>query len=89
MCSCIRLATGESMLHPLRAPRFDLLGRLGTVQPYDVPQILDEILERQTELSTKQHSSSTKQPAPPLCPVFWRGRMGLDKDGQLELAARS
>lgn len=66
-----------------------LSDRLGTVQPYDVPGILDEILERQAELAAKQYSGSAVKPAPILCPVFWRGRMGLDKDGQIELASRS
>lgn len=77
------------MLSRFAAFQPDLSDRLGTVQPYDVPGILDEILERQAELSAKQHSGSPAKPAPPLCPVFWRGRMGLDKDGQVELASRS
>jgi len=62
---------------------------LGTVQPEDVPQVLSELFARQTELSNSQSSGSPRAPALPLCPLFWRGRMGLDKDDQLDLAARS
>ena len=71
---------------PLATFEPDLLDRLGMVQPFDVPRILDEILERRTAISTKQ---SPVNSVPPLCPLYWRGRMGLDKDGQLELASRS
>ncbi|KZT70602.1 hypothetical protein DAEQUDRAFT_667426 [Daedalea quercina L-15889] len=62
---------------------------LGTVQPEDVPQVLSEALVRHSELSSQVSSGSSRTPALPLCPPFWRGRMGLDKDDQLELAARS
>ncbi|KAH9828771.1 Sucrase/ferredoxin-like-domain-containing protein [Rhodofomes roseus] len=62
---------------------------LGSVQPEDVPQILSEILARHDELSATQTSGSPTAPASPLCPPFWRGRMGLYKDAQIELAARS
>ncbi|OBZ77827.1 Actin patches distal protein 1 [Grifola frondosa] len=50
---------------------------LGTVQAVDVPQILDEIIHR--------HFSPRIYPEPPLCPPFWRGRMGLTKEEQLAL----
>ncbi|KAL6300348.1 Sucrase/ferredoxin-like-domain-containing protein [Sparassis latifolia] len=52
---------------------------LGTVQAVDVPGILDEILERHGS------AGSHEGQLPPLCPPFWRGRMGLDKDQQLAL----
>ncbi|KAH9919493.1 Sucrase/ferredoxin-like-domain-containing protein [Epithele typhae] len=55
---------------------------LGTVQDFDAPHILDEILARHSGSGVLAHTS-----APPLCPPFWRGRMGLDKDEQLALMA--
>ncbi len=58
--------------------------RLGTVQEVDVPRILDELL-----LFHDAHRSAEKlTDLPPLCPSFWRGRMGLDKDQQLALIAK-
>jgi len=59
--------------HPL--PR-----RLGYVNPKDVPSILDKVLQDQT----LDWNSST---APPLLLSHWRGRMGLEKEQQLALAA--
>ncbi|KAI0746728.1 Sucrase/ferredoxin-like-domain-containing protein [Daedaleopsis nitida] len=38
-----------------------------------------------TQLSRVRSSAN---PLPPLCPPFWRGRMGLDKDEQLALVSR-
>ncbi len=51
------------------------LGRLGLVTPDLVPSLLDAIMD---------HSRTT----PPLR-GHWRGRMGLDKDQQLELYDRT
>ncbi|RDX54459.1 hypothetical protein OH76DRAFT_963791 [Lentinus brumalis] len=57
---------------------------LGTVQEVDVPRILDELL-----LFHDAHRSADKlTDLPPLCPPFWRGRMGLDKDQQLALIVK-
>ncbi|KAI0717421.1 Sucrase/ferredoxin-like-domain-containing protein [Cerioporus squamosus] len=58
---------------------------LGTVQAVDVPQILDELLA----FHDAHRSAETLTDLPPLCPPFWRGRMGLDKDQQLALISRS
>ncbi|PCH38967.1 hypothetical protein WOLCODRAFT_110374 [Wolfiporia cocos MD-104 SS10] len=52
---------------------------LGTIQAIDVPNVLNEILERH-----ETNKLSQDYPAP-LCGPFWRGRMGLDKDQQLSL----
>lgn len=54
--------------------------RLGTIQAFDIPYVMDEILDR-TSSSRRAHLTSS----PPLCPVFWRGRMGLEKHEQLAL----
>ena len=35
------------------------------------------------------HTGSVTADTPPLCPPFWRGRMGLDKDKQLALFSAS
>ncbi|KAI0701737.1 Sucrase/ferredoxin-like-domain-containing protein [Earliella scabrosa] len=59
---------------------------LGTVQEVDVPRVLDEVLAWHGV-----HRRRRSQPArslPPLCPPYWRGRMGLDKDEQLALASQ-
>ena len=53
--------------------------RLGTVHESDVPNVLDGVLRRHSEL--KEYHASLS----PLCPKFWRGRMGLSKDEQLAL----
>lgn len=51
--------------------------RLGSLTPEDVPTVLDKILEHPPEpFGAKQ---------PPLYLERWRGRMGLNKDEQLEL----
>ncbi|OCH88019.1 hypothetical protein OBBRIDRAFT_735238 [Obba rivulosa] len=52
---------------------------LGIVRPGDVPVVLDEILARH-DVTKEYHASLS-----PLCPKFWRGRMGLAKDEQLAL----
>ncbi|KAI0777578.1 Sucrase/ferredoxin-like-domain-containing protein [Trametes elegans] len=66
---------------------------LGTVQDFDVPQVLDDVLawhatsqERLTRAGSDPHSQDLP---PPLCPPFWRGRMGLDKDEQLALYSKA
>ena len=65
--------------------------RLGTVQEVDVPQVVDEVLawhgvhRRSTSDSDSQSARSL---LPPLCPPYWRGRMGLDKEEQLALASQ-
>lgn len=56
-----------------------IFARLGTLQAIDVPMVLDEILEQHTAGWTASTDS------PPLCPPFWRGRMGLNKEEQLAL----
>ncbi|KAI0371900.1 hypothetical protein BV20DRAFT_1065228 [Pilatotrama ljubarskyi] len=69
---------------------------LGMVQDFDVPRILDEILawhaaqkeQLQLARSTAQPDAPVEQ-LPPLCPHFWRGRMGLDKDEQVQLLSKA
>jgi len=56
------------------------LCRLGYVKPQDVPSILDKALEDHT-------LDWNPSAAPPLLPSHWRGRMGLEKEQQLALAA--
>ncbi|KAI0826667.1 Sucrase/ferredoxin-like-domain-containing protein [Trametes gibbosa] len=58
---------------------------LGNVQEFDVPRVLDRILDAHRE---DHHARAEARERPPLCPPFWRGRMGLDKDEQLALLAR-
>lgn len=53
---------------------------LGNLHTENVPEVLDSILAR--------HVDSEKSPIP-LCPAFWRGRMGLHKEEQLVLASNS
>ena len=65
--------------------------RLGTVQEVDVPRLLDEVLAWHGvhRLSgSDSDSQSARSLPPPLCPPYWRGRMGLDKDEQLALASQ-
>ncbi|KAJ7916742.1 Sucrase/ferredoxin-like-domain-containing protein, partial [Mycena leptocephala] len=50
---------------------------LGLLTPEDVPTILDTIL------SSKRRPFTSLDP--PMCRQFWRGRMGLPKDEQLNL----
>ncbi|KAJ7100723.1 Sucrase/ferredoxin-like-domain-containing protein [Mycena belliarum] len=52
---------------------------LGMLTPQDVPHVLDMIL------ASERRPSSTVDA--PICPEFWRGRMGLDKEEQLSLHA--
>ena len=64
--------------------------RLGTVQEVDVPRVLDEVLawhgvHRRT---TSDSDSQSARSLPPLCPPYWRGRMGLDTEEQLALASQ-
>ncbi|KAH9950727.1 Sucrase/ferredoxin-like-domain-containing protein [Amylocystis lapponica] len=56
---------------------------LGTLQDFHVSRVLDEILKRHD----REAPPATHTEAPPLCPPFWRGRMGLDKEEQLALLA--
>ncbi|KAI0071666.1 hypothetical protein K474DRAFT_581457 [Panus rudis PR-1116 ss-1] len=51
---------------------------LGQLHAEHVSGILDALMERQIQVDL---ASS------PLCPPFWRGRMGLDKEEQLNLIA--
>ncbi|KAJ7267257.1 Sucrase/ferredoxin-like-domain-containing protein [Mycena rebaudengoi] len=53
---------------------------LGSLTAEDVPRVLDTIL------SSYRRPYTTESP---LCPEFWRGRMGLPKDEQLALHASS
>ncbi|KAI0360727.1 hypothetical protein OH77DRAFT_1393566 [Trametes cingulata] len=69
---------------------------LGMVQDFDVPRILDELLAwHAAHKEQLQLARATAQPdapveaLPPLCPPFWRGRMGLDKDEQLALLSKA
>ncbi|KAJ6551215.1 Sucrase/ferredoxin-like-domain-containing protein [Mycena capillaripes] len=50
---------------------------LGLLTPADVPSVLDTILSSERRPLTSVD--------PPLCRQFWRGRMGLPKDEQLNL----
>ncbi|KAJ7182814.1 Sucrase/ferredoxin-like-domain-containing protein [Mycena crocata] len=50
---------------------------LGLLTPNDVPRVLDIILASNTRPFTSLD--------PPMCPQFWRGRMGLPKEEQLNL----
>ncbi|KAJ6618164.1 Sucrase/ferredoxin-like-domain-containing protein [Mycena sp. CBHHK59/15] len=50
---------------------------LGLLTPDDVPQVLDIILSSERRPFTGLN--------PPICPQFWRGRMGLPKEEQLAL----
>jgi len=59
--------------------RHTIFRRLGYVKPEDVPNILDNILDRHT-LDWDPFTSQ------PLLPNHWRGRMGLGKEQQLSLA---
>ncbi|KAI1798263.1 Sucrase/ferredoxin-like-domain-containing protein [Ganoderma leucocontextum] len=52
---------------------------LGSVQDSDVPQIVDELVAWH---ASHRHTTSSIS-RPPLCPRFWRGRMGLDKEEQI------
>jgi hypothetical protein len=51
--------------------------RLGSLTPEDVPTVLDKILEHPPEPLNADQA--------PLYLERWRGRMGLNKDEQLEL----
>ncbi|CDO74769.1 hypothetical protein BN946_scf185001.g17 [Trametes cinnabarina] len=63
---------------------------LGTVQEFDVPIILDEILDWHARYQARvSQSGRPSEEMPPLCPPFWRGRMGLDKEEQLALFQRA
>ncbi|EIW55757.1 uncharacterized protein TRAVEDRAFT_129292 [Trametes versicolor FP-101664 SS1] len=63
---------------------------LGNVQDFDVPHLLDEILAAHAARQQQPTQSATNaQELPPLSPVFWRGRMGLDKDEQIALLSRT
>ncbi|KIJ62282.1 hypothetical protein HYDPIDRAFT_94667, partial [Hydnomerulius pinastri MD-312] len=53
---------------------------LGEVEPENVPEILDAILERPIRPMNAEEM--------PICPLHWRGRMGLGKDEQIELFKR-
>ncbi|KAF9235470.1 Sucrase/ferredoxin-like-domain-containing protein [Melanogaster broomeanus] len=53
---------------------------LGEVEPENVPEILDGILERPVR---PMHAEEM-----PICPSHWRGRMGLGKEEQIELFNR-
>ncbi|KAI0087243.1 Sucrase/ferredoxin-like-domain-containing protein [Irpex rosettiformis] len=55
---------------------------LGYVTPADVPGVLDKVLNLRSSLAATPFSTTS---TPPLCPQFWRGRMGLDKEQQLHL----
>ena len=61
--------------------------RLGTVQEADVPRVLDEVLAWHG-VHRRSTSQSARSLLPPLCPPYWRGRMGLDKEEQLALASQ-
>lgn len=52
-------------------------GRLGSLTPKDVPTVLDRILEHPPQ--------PFKLNQPPIYIERWRGRMGLNKDDQLQL----
>jgi hypothetical protein len=56
--------------------------RLGNLTPSDVPDVLDSILALHT---SSRHGAFSALDTPPLCPSFWRGRMGLGKEEQLQL----
>ncbi|PIL27464.1 hypothetical protein GSI_10613 [Ganoderma sinense ZZ0214-1] len=56
---------------------------LGSVQESDVPQVVDELLAWHAS-----HRLSSFADSPPLCPRFWRGRMGLDKEDQIALHSK-
>lgn len=56
---------------------------LGMLQGIDAPAVLDEILERRSQRAVESLQSA------PLCPPFWRGRMGLNKHDQIALHSRS
>ncbi|KAI8970548.1 Sucrase/ferredoxin-like-domain-containing protein [Trametes punicea] len=67
---------------------------LGTVQAFDVPALLDEILAwhaRHQERVAQSAGSGqdAKVEMPPLCPPFWRGRMGFHKEEQIALFQRA
>ncbi|KAL7284220.1 hypothetical protein ACG7TL_001502 [Trametes sanguinea] len=63
---------------------------LGNVQEVDVPMILDEILAwRASYQERAAQSGGQVQDMPPLCPPFWRGRMGLEKEEQIALFQRA
>ena len=57
-----------------------LLYRLGRVQPKNVSEILNTILERPVR---PMHAEEM-----PIYPSHWRGRMGLSKDEQIKLFSR-
>ncbi|KAH9849410.1 Sucrase/ferredoxin-like-domain-containing protein [Lenzites betulinus] len=64
---------------------------LGNVQEADVPRVLDAILDAHHHRAQSELDGAPEldtEPAP-LCPPFWRGRMGLDKEEQLALFARA
>ena len=66
------------------------LHRLGNVQEVDVPMVLDEILAWRARYQERAvQSGGQVDDMPPLCPPFWRGRMGLDKDEQIALFQRA
>lgn len=56
------------------------------MQELDVPQILDELLA--FHAAHRAAPAETLLGLPPLCPPFWRGRMGLDKAQQLALISK-
>ncbi|KAI9063684.1 hypothetical protein FKP32DRAFT_1571761 [Trametes sanguinea] len=63
---------------------------LGNVQEVDVPMVLDEILAWRAQYQERAAQSGGQvDDMPPLCPPFWRGRMGLDKDEQIALFQRA
>lgn len=57
--------------------------RLGQLRPEDVPSVLDAIAARMDAVGVRYHPDVA-----PLLPRHWRGRMGLDKEEQIELARR-
>ncbi|KAI0674257.1 Sucrase/ferredoxin-like-domain-containing protein [Trametes maxima] len=65
---------------------------LGGIQDFDVPHILDDVLAWHASNRQATPGSTAAPPAravAPLCPPFWRGRMGLDKGEQLALFAKA
>ncbi|KAI0339298.1 hypothetical protein BDW22DRAFT_1336466 [Trametopsis cervina] len=55
---------------------------LGHLTPSAVPHVLDSIMSYRTSSPFKSFSVTETSP---LCPTYWRGRMGLDKVAQLGL----
>ncbi|KAI0683235.1 Sucrase/ferredoxin-like-domain-containing protein [Cytidiella melzeri] len=55
---------------------------LGHLTPSHVPEVLESIMSLREASASRPFSVTS---TPPLCPSFWRGRMGLDKEEQLQL----